>query len=874
MVMSQVWAIGQWALALSLLSSVINAGIPARAQERGGVDEWMSGRVDETEQPTHPSTPLPIHPSTPHLSNFDQPATTVEEWMAQIEASLVQITNVRVETTETGLQVILETAEGFLEVPETRSIGNALIADISNATIAEEFSQAEPIEGIALVSVTELPDNRVRVAITGTDTPPTAEITTEDQGLVLAVALGDADAVAEEDAIQVVVTGEQDEGYNPSRASTATRTDTPLRDIPASITVVPRQVIEDRNVQTVNDAVETVSSVARGVRPYGNVPITSTRIIRGFSQTEAGVVGFRNGIPDNDFYSLTPIGTIEQVEVLRGPASVLFGAGEPGGIVNVVTRQPLDEPYYNLAFEAGNYGLYQPSIDLSGPLTEDGDILYRFIASYQGSSDFQEFADNRVTTIAPSLTFNLGERTELDLYYEYTHLYANPPSGGTNAVILSDGSLSPRDVALYYPDLSFVDVRVDRFGYTLEHEFSDDWQIRNNVAVSLTDFQEDIAGFPGALEDDRFVGSLSAAQAVYQRENYFGQIDLLGRFNTGSISHQVLAGFDFNRFSNELETINADTPLPPVDIRNPDYDIPSPGFSGNSFSTGNYVRRSYGAYLQDQIALLDNLKLLIGGRYDWISTDFEQNDTINPVRNDGAFSPRIGLVYQPSEEVSLYASYTRSFFPIAIFQDPDPFGEPFNPTRGTQYEVGVKTDLLDGRLSTTLAAYHLTRTNVLTPNPDNPRRSLQTGEQRSQGIELDVTGEILPGWNMVLSYAFTDAEVTEDNTFPVGNRLANVPENQASLWTTYTIQEGTLEGLGFGLGLFYVGEREGDLNNSFEMDAYLRTDAALYYRRGRFRGAINVRNLFDIDEAAFAFSRTFVQRTEPFTIVGSISWEF
>jgi iron complex outermembrane receptor protein len=314
--------------------------------------------------------------------------------------------------------------------------------------------------------------------------------------------------------------------------------------------------------------------------------------------------------------------------------------------------------------------------------------------------------------------------------------------------------------------------------------------------------------------------------------------------------------------------------LPPLDISDPDYDISIPEYSTrNTFSDFNLVRRSYGVFLQDQIAFSDNLKFLIGGRYDWISTDFAADTIVGgdviefPTRNDGAFSPRVGLVYQPSEEVALYASYTRSFFPLSGFDNTSPDADvAFDPTRGTQYEVGVKTDFLDGRLSATLAAYHLTRTNVLTPDPDNPTRSIQTGEQRSQGIELDVTGEILPGWNVILSYAFTDAEVTEDNTFPEGNRLPNVPENQASLWTTYTFQEGALEGLGFGLGLFYVGARQGDLNNSFELNDHLRADAALFYRRGRFRGAINIRNLFDIDEAAFAFSRTYVQRTEPLAL--------
>jgi iron complex outermembrane recepter protein len=216
-------------------------------------------------------------------------------------------------------------------------------------------------------------------------------------------------------------------------------------------------------------------------------------------------------------------------------------------------------------------------------------------------------------------------------------------------------------------------------------------------------------------------------------------------------------------------------------------------------------------------------------------------------------------------------SYARSFRAQSGFAS-TPVG--FDPTKGTQYEVGVKADWLDRKLSTTLAAYNLTKTNVLTEDPNNPSFSIQTGEQRSQGIELDVTGEILPGWDVTAAYAYTDAEVTEDETIPVGNRLNNVPENQASLWTTYELQQGNLKGLGFGLGLFYVGERQGDLDNSFQLEDYFRTDAALYYRQGPLKTAINIRNLFDTDYVSSTFGRNSLDRGEPFTITGTVSWEF
>lgn len=382
-------------------------------------------------------------------------------------------------------------------------------------------------------------------------------------------------------------------------------------------------------------------------------------------------------------------------------------------------------------------------------------------------------------------------------------------------------------------------------------------------------------GYGIGLLDDRFI-QIESLDYKYRFDNYFGQIDLLGKFKTGAISHQLLVGFDFNRLLAPT-TIFQNPNIPDVDILNPNYDF-SPTETEPLFKADG-TTQSYGIYLQDQIALSNNFKLLIGGRYDWVSYEnkiadfgvFAGDPPNDPIQNNGAFSPRIGLVYQPSDTVSLYASYSRSFRQSTGF---NPDGRAFEPTRGTQYEVGIKADFLDKKLSATLAAYHLTKTNVLTPDPDDPAFSVQTGEVRSQGVELDIAGEILPGWKVVGSYAYTDAEVTKDNSIPVGNRLVNIPENQFSLWTTYEFQKGPIKGFGVGLGVFYVGERQGEEANSFQVGDYFRTDAALYYRRGGFRAAINVRNLFDVDYVSVPFRQSAVQRGAPFTITGSISWEF
>jgi iron complex outermembrane receptor protein len=798
-------------------------------------------------------------------------ATTVKDWLVQIEAATVQVTGVKLERTETGLDIVLETAEGKpLQVDTTkfRSEGNSLIADIPNAVLAlpqeQAFVAENPTADVAKVQVVQQDASNIRVSVDGKEALPKTKVTLKTGGLTYS--LNPASEEPDEE-IEIVVTGErQQDGYQVPNASTATRTDTPIRDIPQSIQVVPRQVLEDRGVRRELETLETVSGVIdNDTKP---TELSSDVAIRGFS----AFTRLRNGLRTEAGSGFTPIGTIERVEVLKGPASVLFGALEPGGVVNFVTRQPLAEPYYRIEFEAGNYGFYQPSIDLSGPLTEDGSVLYRLIAAYQSGGDFKDSTpiQEQAISIAPSITFRLGDRTDLNVYYEYSKTDENfwfEP-------LLSDGSLIPRDVYASYFSSSFSENH--RVGYNLNHRFNDSWQLRNNLSATFSTAPTKDIGYTNLLED-RFLTDYLAFTGDFPVDKYFGQIDVVGKFKTGSISHQLVVGFDFDRQVQYFAYYESPVDLPPLDIFNPNYDVSLPEIPSGSFTDIN-INQSYGVYLQNQISFSDNLKMLIGGRYDWISDESGPVDGDRTSQNDGAFSPRIGLVYQPSKNVSLYTSYSQSFSP-SIGRNPD--NEPFKPTRGTQYEVGVKADFLDGKLSTTLAAYHLTKTNVLTPNPDpdlaRQNFQVQVGEQQSRGIELDVTGEILPGWNIIASYALTDTEVTKDNSIPstVGNRFQNIPQHQASLWTTYEIQKGDLQGLGFGLGLFYVGERQGDLENSFQVGDYLRTDAAIYYRRNGFNAAINVRNLFDIDYVSSVSSGPlFINRGNPLTITGSVSWEF
>ncbi|MEM8832864.1 MAG: TonB-dependent receptor, partial [Cyanobacteria bacterium P01_G01_bin.19] len=271
--------------------------------------------------------------------------------------------------------------------------------------------------------------------------------------------------------------------------------------------------------------------------------------------------------------------------------------------------------------------------------------------------------------------------------------------------------------------------------------------------------------------------------------------------------------------------------------------------------------------------------LLAGVRYDTIEqttvngvTEFSP-ESLETTENFDDVNPRVRLVYQPIPQISLFGSYSQSFSPNSAT---DSSGDLLGPETSEGFEFGIKGEILEGRLMATLGYFNITKQNVATPDPLDIFSSVATGEQESQGIEFDLIGEITPGWNIVASYAYIDAVVSEDNDIPVGNRLFNTPENSASLWTTYEIQQGNLQGLGFGGGFVFVGEREGDLDNSFTVDDYFVTNAALFYNRDNWRLALNFNNLFDVDYIIATANERIANNDpgDPFEVRGSISMEF
>ncbi len=827
------------------------------------------------------------------LDELKRPITNAAPLLVQESntATVVQVTGVRINQTNKGIEVILETSQSTALKPEIKRSGNKLTADIPNAQLhlpsGNTFRQSKPVAGITEVTVTNTDQRSIQLTVTGSTGVPIVELFDSPvEGLVFGLSATTATGQlpthqttpkpangSNQEPIELVVTGTPEGSYRVPRTNIGTRTDTSIKDIPQTVESVPRQVIDDQADKRVGDVLRNLG-IGQNQEPSR---LGESVIIRGFSVEASNTL--RDGLRDN-LTSLigTPfqndLANIERIDVLKGPASVLFGNGSPGGVYNLITKQPLSTPYYSIQGNVGSYSLYKSSIDFSGPVTADKKLLYRFNADYENSGSFINNAYYERAFVAPVISWQPSRDTKLTISGEYLYSRQSEffpiglPAKGT--ILPNPNGQIPPNQYLGDPTQDKVKVTQGRAGYKFEHNFSDKWSLYNSFSYAFLDRPYTTNITPTSLQaDNRTVNRFDQIWGPTTISNLSQDTHVVGKFKTGSLEHQLLLGVDWYQRIVSPYSFTART-FPAIDIYNPVYGQTP----GNIFASRKQKQRldDLGIYFQDQLAIAPNLKLVLGGRGDFVDQKtLNFNPTSVSAQSNSAFSPRLGIVYQPIPPVSLYASYSRSFDQVL---GTSANGNAFEPTRGTQYEVGVKTDLLNNKLSATLALYQLTQSNITTTDPNNPTFAIQVGEQRSRGVELFFTGELAPGWNIIAAYNYTDGRVTRDNVYKVGSLLANTPENSASLWTTYIIPNGKLQGFGGGVGVFYFGDRQGDLTNTYTLPSYVRTDAALYYRRNKFQAALNFKNLFDVlyYEGAFNINRVF--RGEPFEVEASLKWQF
>jgi iron complex outermembrane receptor protein len=703
---------------------------------------------------------------------------------------------------------------------------------------------------------------------------------------------------------------ESTDPYNPSyrrlNASTATKTDTPLMEIPFSVQVVPRAVMDDQKSTRVKDALENVS----GVRAQPSLGAGGGFIIRGF---RTGNI-YRNGLLTNEGgFGDFDAGNLDGIEVLKGPAQ-LYGRTEPGGLISVTTKRPLDMPYYSLEQQFGSYDYYRTQWDAGGPVTGDKKLLYRFSGAYQSNNSFRDFVSGDRKLFNPSITWRPTDATDVTIDIEGTEKFATADFG--IPVIGKRPAPIPISRNLGDPNTPIGDQSTVKIGSEINHRFNEEWAIHNRFLATLADgvntFVNPAPAFNAAAALDPATGLLqrNIFSQSSEQETYATNLDITGKFDLGFSRHEVLMGFDFYRQFNKYGArgiwktadpalaINIFNPYPSYGI------IPQSSFdaavlNSNTFgaapNAGTHAviyNGWYGVYFQDQITLWDKLHIIGGGRHDWAETgrgnafDFKTAGyRVDPyTRKDQGFSPKVGFLYEPWQELSLYGSWTTSF---GANNAPADDGRTFEPQIAEQFEAGIKTQLFDRRLIGTLAYYYLTKDNILvsdlsTPDPFDKIAN----KQRSQGIELDVSGYITDKLSVIGSYAFTDARVLEDHSGgTAGNRLANVPEHAGSLWLKYALN-GTdaPEGFSFGIGGVAAGQREGDFQNSFQMPGYVRMDAFAAYKRHigptRLTAQFNIRNILDkeyyesTDPDANVAPALGVYPGAPLTAIGSLRLEY
>jgi iron complex outermembrane receptor protein len=626
------------------------------------------------------------------------------------------------------------------------------------------------------------------------------------------------------------------QGYRATRSATGTKTDTALRDIAQSIQVVSRQLLEDQQVNNLGDALTNVSSVQRGNTHGGS---SESFVIRGFKATTYAVDGMLINPLVSRPEALRDLANVERVEVLKGPASVLYGRGNPGGLINLVTRQPSFTPQAQVKAQAGSYDFYRLEANASGPLDEAKTLAGRMTVAAQTDRGFRDtFRDSKRTYVAPTLRWEPTDSTRVDAGAEFI----DQTSPFDRGLIPQNGKINMNaDRYLHEP---WSRDKADKVSvwYGAEHDVNDWLTLRQMTRWDQSHKDRYVVDLRTLGADGRTL-SRRATDGDERIKTLDMQFEAIARFATGGLNHTALAGFEYVDGKRNVESDRAS--LASIDIFNPVYGaLPGP-FAFNDMT--DYKVESYSVYLQDQVDLSEQWKLIVGARYD---DTRQRNSTTNAAYevtktdiDPSRVSPRLGLVYQPTDWLALYASYSTSFTPQSNIQRN---GSVLDPEEGKQYEVGAKVDVIPDRLSATLSVFEITRENVAAPDPSDDSYSVQTGEQRVRGIELDVTGTPLKGWDIIGNISALNAKVTKDTTIEEGNRLDGVPIMSGSIWSSYQLQEGPMRGLGFGAGVIAVGERQGDIDNSYDVSGYARIDASVFYDiNENVRVSLNGRNLTD-----------------------------
>ena len=667
------------------------------------------------------------------------------------------------------------------------------------------------------------------------------------------------------------------DGYVGTSSATGAKIDTPFLQTPQSISSITEQQLKDRNPQTLLDTVAYTPGARVG--GYGFDPRFDSFTVRGFDVTYNGV--FRDNLrqpgASSSVFKTEPYG-LEGVSILRGPSSALYGASGAGGLFNLITKRPTEEPLRELQLQYGTDNRYQGQFDFSGPINDTDPLYYRMTGLLRSADTEQVGVPDDRAYIAPAFTWKPDEDTKLTILGEYSR----SKTGGT-AAYYNDPTGKVTDIFAGNPDFNDSVQTQARLGYEFEHRLNDVFTFRQNVRVSTlnTDADWAFAYAPNAIDPtllDSSAGTFDERLTSIVIDN-----QMEAQFDTGAIEHTLLAGIDYSKL--RLRSLNGYGSTPPLDTNNPTQGRPTDPIAFTS--RVDQDQWQLGTYLQDQIRY-DAWTLTAGARYDWVSTDTYNTDLTTGARDtvsqkDKEFSGRIGLTYETDFGLAPYISYSTAFSPNAGLNRET--NQPFKPTESQQEEVGVKYLLPNSNTMITAALFNIDQKNSLYYEvvnlPSGPANiQVQRGKVRSRGLELEANTSLDNGISLVASYTYTDIKITEGPADTVGNYVSSVPRHMAALWADYTLPEdGFGAGLGFGAGARFLGESYGNDQNTTRNSARVLFDASAHYdfaaidkKYEGLRLQVNATNLFDKREDVC--SAGFCYRDQGRTVIGSLKYSW
>jgi len=675
---------------------------------------------------------------------------------------------------------------------------------------------------------------------------------TEGGGRLGRLAGGTRDFVLQA-VVRDTITVRAPDGYVAPVVTSATKTSTPLRDVPQSVTVITRRLMQDRIMTGIGDVVQYVP----GAMLHQGENNRDQVILRGNSSSaDFFVDGVRDDVQYyRDLYNL------ERVEALKGPNAMIFGRGGAGGVLNRVTKEAGFTPLRELWLQGGTWGDKRVTVDFDQPLGEKA--AFRLNGMAQDSGSFRNGVDLERSGIAPSLTFLPGDRTKITFGYEYFRDRRSADRGISS--YLGKPADVPIDTFYGNPDDSHVRAAVQLASATVDHSIGS-LSIRNRTHAG--DYDRGYQNYvPGAVSADKSRVTITAYNNATQRRNLFNQTDLTWSARTGAMRHTFLAGAEFGRqvtdnFRNTGFFNNAATSIT-VPYLDPTVTAPVTYRQSATDADNHLLARVAAAYAQDQVALSPRLLLVAGARFDRFELSYHNNRNGDDLRrSDDLVSPRAGIIVKPVEPLSLYGNYSVSYLPGSgdQFSSLTTITEQLKPEQFRNYELGAKWDA-SSALALTAAAYRLDRTNTRSTDPNDPTRIVQTGSQRTNGFEIGATGRVTSAWSIAGGYAWQDAFVTSATASArAGARVAQVPRHMFSLWNQYEFNAR----LGAALGIVTRTEMFAAIDNSVTLPGYTEFDAAGFYRvTDGVRLQVNVENLTNTRYYANADSNTNITPGKP-----------